>query len=330
MKKMKFKLFSALVLAFLLAASAVSFAADVPFPGSLVRVPMGTASAAGTFYLYSGGVAKVINDNVKNVEILLEVTGGSGANIALLQNKEVDLMICEAGMVWEKMNGIELEKDEPPFKNVRALTPAYVNIYACWAVDPKITKLQDLEGKKIGVSQYLSGAHLGTIKVFEALGINAEYVNTAWADSFIELADGRLQAVSGPTGHPSSPAIELESKMPTNYVSLSDEDIEKILKHIPYYSRGVIPKGTYKYLTEDYQSVENWVCLFVRDDMDEDLAYLLTKALMENNPTLVATHNTAKYSLPENIVKQPIPIHKGAAKYYREKGIEVPANLVAD
>lgn len=129
------------------------------------------------------------------------------------------------------------------------------------------------------------------------------------------------------TGHPSSPVLELETKADINFLRLTEDQIKLILENVPYYSRDVIEAGTYKALTEDYDTVSSWVVLFVRDDMDENLVYHITKAIMDNNETMVATHATAKSTIPENVVKQPMVLHPGAIKYYEEVGVEIPANL---
>lgn len=301
----------------------------VPFPDHAVQIPMGTASSSGTFYIYCGGVANVINGNVKNVEVQLESTAGSGANITLLQNGEIDLMICEAGMVYEKMHGIDLQDGEQPFENIRALTPCYVNMYSIETLDQNVKTIQEFAGKDVGVGNYLSGAHLGTEKIFQALGIEANMVNSSWGDAFTDLADGRLYGVSGPTGHPSSPILELETKAAVNYVPLQESDIQTVLDRYGYnFSKATIPAGTYNSMTEDYNTVGVWVCLYVRDDMDDNLAYHLTKAIMGNNDTMVATHALGVYSTPENIVNQSVPIHAGAMKYYQEIGIDIPADLI--
>lgn len=301
----------------------------VPFPDKPVQVPMGTASSSGTFYIYCGGVANVVNKYVPNVNIMLESTAGSGANITLLQSGEIDLMICETGMVYEKMTGMDLQAGEQPFEHVRALTPCYVNMYSAETLDPKVESLRDLAGKDVGVGNYLSGAHLGSEKIFNALGVEANLVNSSWGDAFTDLADGRLYAVSGPTGHPSSPILELETKAGVNYVKLQESDIQTILDAYGYnFSRATIPAGTYASLEDDYDTVGVWVCLFVRDDMDDDLAYHITKAIMEHNEDMTATHALGVYSIPENIVNQSVPIHPGALKYYEEAGVEIPSELI--
>ncbi len=304
---------------------------EVPFPDKKVTIAMGSATSGGTFYIYCGGVATVVGQNTKNIEIAIEATQGSGANLELLRNGSVDICISEASMGYDIMTSQGDYVGTEPFKGLRAISACYANKWMAVTLDDKITDTTQLDGKKIGVSTYMSGAHLGSIKIYEALGMkNVSYTNTPYADGFTEMFEKRLDACSMLTGHPSSPIIELETKADINYVKLTEDQINTVLTAVPAYSRDVIEAGTYKGLTEDYDTVSNWVVLYVREDMDDNLVYHIVKAIMENNETMVNTHAVAAASIPENVVKQVMPLHKGAIKYYEEIGITIPDNLKID
>lgn len=293
-----------------------------------VSLSIATGTSGGTFYVYGGGVASVVSTAIPNVEVTVEATQGASANIELLRNNSADIIICEAGMVYDAMNGTGDFEGMEKFEGVRAIAACYANKWTALTLDQSLTDTTELDGKNIGVSTYLSGADLGSRKIYGLLGMdNVTYTNTAYADGFTELYEGRLDACSMLTGHPSSPVLELETKADINFLRLTPEQIDLILENVPYYSRDVIPAGTYKAMTEDYDTVSSWVVLFVREDMDEDLVYQITKAIMENNETMVATHATAKSTIPENIVNQPMILHKGAVKYYEEVGVTIPDNL---
>jgi TRAP transporter TAXI family solute receptor len=72
-----------------------------------------------------------------------------------------------------------------------------------------------------------------------------------------------------------------------------------------------------------------WNVMICQSTLSEDLVYQLSKALFENNDYMVKIHPSATYTTPENAAKySPIPLHPGTIKYLKEKGVEVPANLV--
>ncbi|MEL7622813.1 MAG: TAXI family TRAP transporter solute-binding subunit [Clostridiales bacterium] len=304
---------------------------EVPFPDKKVTISMGSATSGGTFYIYCGGVATVVGQNTKNIEIAIEATQGSGANLELLRNGSVDICISEASMGYDIMTSQGDYAGAAPFEGLRAVAACYANKWMAVTLDKSITDTTQLDGKNIAVSTYMSGSHLGSMKVYDALGMkDVSYTTMAYADGFTEMFESRLDACSMLTGHPSSPIIELETKTDVNYVKLTEDQINTVLTAVPAYSRDMIEAGTYKGLTEDYDTVSNWVVLYVRDDMDDNLVYHIVKAIMENNETMVNTHAVAAASIPENAVKQVMPLHRGAIKYYEEAGIKIPDNLKID
>ncbi len=303
---------------------------EVPFPDSKVVLSMGTGNAGGGLYIYCGGVASVVNANTQNIEVLFEATQGSGANVELLRNGEVDIMICTADIAVEAMQGIGDYKDQEPFSNLRAIIPCYSNKWFLVTVNDKYKQIADLGGKRIGVGPYLSGAHLGAQKIYDLLGIDTEFVFTSYSDGIIEVSEGRMDGFNTLTAHPSSPVIELQTTKTINFVRFSKAEIDKILEAMPYYSRDKIPAGTYNDMTEDYETVSTWVDLFTTADLDENLVYHITKAIMENNETMVATTVNAVESIPDNVSNQPMVLHKGAIKYYREIGLDIPDSLIPE
>ena len=56
-----------------------------------------------------------------------------------------------------------------------------------------------------------------------------------------------------------------------------------------------------------------------REDLDENLVYTLTKTLFDALPDLVQTHVAAKAVSVEGGPATPLPLHPGAARFYRER-----------
>jgi TRAP-type uncharacterized transport system substrate-binding protein len=62
----------------------------------------------------------------------------------------------------------------------------------------------------------------------------------------------------------------------------------------------------------------------VHKDTSEDLVYRVLKATFERTDILVAAHKSAREIKAENIVASPIPLHRAAMRFFREKGITLP------
>jgi len=62
--------------------------------------------------------------------------------------------------------------------------------------------------------------------------------------------------------------------------------------------------------------------LVARSALSEDLVYRFTKAVFDNLPQLHAAHAAARnLTLQTALVGMPLPMHPGAERFFKEKGI---------
>jgi uncharacterized protein len=106
----------------------------------------------------------------------------------------------------------------------------------------------------------------------------------------------------------------------------SPEQIAGIRKQLPEITPSTIAAGTYRSLTKDYPTIGLYNFAVAHKDLSEDLVYRIVKAVFDNHADLVKAHPLGKETVPENIERNTLlPLHPGALRYYREKGIAVPA-----
>jgi TRAP transporter TAXI family solute receptor len=92
-----------------------------------------------------------------------------------------------------------------------------------------------------------------------------------------------------------------------------------------------IPAGTYPGQTDDLMTIAQPNFLAVRADLPEEHVYKITKTIYENLGFLQAIHKaTNAMSLEKALEGLPLPLHPGAARYFREAGLEIPARLIAN
>jgi TRAP transporter TAXI family solute receptor len=90
----------------------------------------------------------------------------------------------------------------------------------------------------------------------------------------------------------------------------------------PPFQSAQIPAGTYNGQDAAVNTaiVPNY--LVTRSDLSDELVYQMTKQLFENLPAMVSAHSAAKQINIERAAKgSPVPLHPGAAKYYKEKNV---------
>jgi TRAP transporter TAXI family solute receptor len=112
-------------------------------------------------------------------------------------------------------------------------------------------------------------------------------------------------------------------------LDFTDAQLAQIEAKFPVWSRFVVKAGTYPGQTTDIQTISQPNFLAVHPEVSEETVYLITKTIYENLPFLVSIHKaTTAMSLERAIAGLPAPLHPGAAKYYQEQGLKIPAHLM--
>jgi len=303
------------------------------------QISIGTASATGTYYPIGAAYAKVINDSVKGVYAVAEVTGGSVENMKLVSTGNADI-----GLANQMHFPIAVKGGAPfnkPITNLRALFPLsgkkYVMKHAYQVVvlqDSDIHSLLDLKGKKVGVGPAGSGTEVYTKRIFQSLGMTYKDITprfSSYTESVMAMQDGNLDAMILHSAVPTGAVVELGSTRKIRLVNLKEETIEKVMKDWGF-NRKTIPAGSYEWQKEDATTVVSaHHAIFVNKDMDPELAYKLTKAAMEHKERIWASNPAARnfdeYGVELGHLVLP-PLHPGAIKFFKEFGVKIPDSVI--
>jgi TRAP transporter TAXI family solute receptor len=114
-------------------------------------------------------------------------------------------------------------------------------------------------------------------------------------------------------------------------LDVTDEQMAAMDGGRDLWTRYVIPAGTYPNQDADWNTIAQPNFLATNADIPEENVYLITKTIYENLPFLQAIHPaTQAMALERAIAGLPAPLHPGAARYYSEQGIDIPARLIAN
>ncbi|MGA1862745.1 TAXI family TRAP transporter solute-binding subunit [Deferribacter thermophilus] len=301
-----------------------------------------TATTGGTYYPVGVAIGTLISIKLaKKYKITATAinSAGSGENIQMLKNKEADLAILQALFGAMAYNGKGLYEGKP-VKDFRSITMLWLNVehFSLLKKYSKTGNIMDLKGlgKKFSIGKRGSGTEGSGRVILGALGIEIgkdiipEFLG--YNASAQAMMDGRIVGMNTPAGPPVSAVTQLFAQLGAKKVVLlefTDEQLEKIRKEYPIWIRYIIKKGTYPGLNKDIHTIAQPNFLAVRPDLPEETVYLITKTIYENLPFLHNIHKATKaMSLDKAIDGLPVPLHPGAAKFYKEKGIKIPANLL--
>lgn len=293
------------------------------------QLSIATGGTGGVYYPLAGGFGSIIAKELPGVTATAQVTGGSVANLQLISTGKADVCFTQVDAAWDAMNG----KGKFPAKiNVRTLVVMYPNHMQVVTVDGTgISKVEDMKGKRISTGAPGSATEVFAFRVLEAAGIDPEKdikkERLSVAESANALKDKKIDAFFFVAGLPTSSVTDLAATPNTKIKILDIAHFTAKMneKYGPLYAEAVIPKATYSGMDADAKNITVWNTMSVMDTFPEDMAYNLTKIMLEKREDLAKVHAEGGNIKPElqSIKRAGIPFHPGALKYFKEKGIKV-------
>ena len=287
------------------------------------KLTMGTGGTTGTYYAFGGVIANVINSKDVGVNINVQSTGASKANIYLVNDGEADLAIVQNDVMDYGYNGTDLFAEEGAASEFATVGALYAEV--CQVVSTKdITSIADLKGKRVSVGDAGSGVEFNARQILEIYGMtfdDIEVNNLSFGDSSDALKDGKIDAFFCTAGAPTTAIVELATTNDINLLEVDDEHAAKLAAAYPYYTTYPIPGGSYKGVDEDVQTVAIKATLICSPNLAEETVYNLTKAIFENQAEIAAAHAKGEeLSLEYAVTGVSVPFHPGAEKYFKEAG----------
>ena len=113
---------------------------------------------------------------------------------------------------------------------------------------------------------------------------------------------------------------DLAASLPIVVVPIPADVVRRVGRDV--YRPAVIPAGTYDGQTEAAETAAIQNVLVTHEGVPQDVVYRMTKAMFEHLDQLVAAHVAAR-DISRDIAAEglPVPLHPGAAAYYKEAGL---------
>ena len=294
-----------------------------------VRLSIATGGTGGVYYPYGGGLAKIISENVKGAQATAEVTSASVDNMKFVKDGKADIAFTLADTLDDSYKGNAAFKE---FGKVpaNALAVLYTNFTHVIALaDKGINKIADLKGKVVSTGAAGSGTEVIAFRVLEAAGLNPttdiQKQSLNAQPSVDAMKDGKIDAFFWSGGLPTPAVTDLANTPRMQWRLLSNDDVLTTLQTKygkELYYKVSVAKTSYPGMTADVSVVGVANVLVVNEKMEESLAYDITKVLFDKQAALVAIHPEANnLKLDTAVTGSPVPFHKGAIKFYREKRV---------
>lgn len=299
---------------------------DAPVTATLLQ-----GSPSGLWFMLSNGIAECLNQEYPGT--IIQITPGSvETNVTRMVNGEADFILTHNNIAIDTMRQLQ-EQAEP--------SPGVVGIAAFYPSPSQLVlrsnlgveTLDEIIENKIPITLSVGAVgsamdqtfyrvleQYGTTKE-EMEGWGCEFVSVSLADVGQRFAD---KAVDGYFVVVSSPApVIVENALNEDMVliSYSDEVIDAMCENYGY-DRFLIPKETYSFLSQDYETFTGRTILATTDTISDEVGYKMAKAIYENLDYIKLIYASLKDLTAESMVGDiKIPMHPGAALYYKEVGL---------
>jgi len=285
------------------------------------KIRISTGPTGGGFDPLGEGLAQAYAKSFTSISVETHPSAGAVANVEAIQRNEADVGFTFADVAYvayvRGLGGVSQPYDRLRAIAVLQLTPLHFVVRA----RSGITTIGDLRNKRVSMGPPGTGTSLIVQLLFEAFGVPFSSVKVRplqFNDAARQLAEGTLDAMFDDAIYPAE-SVRLATKDGAKLLPLVGSPIERLRHEYPFFRTAVIPKGSYPGVTEVIHTIGVDSLLICRRDLDESVVYDLTKHFFEALPALSSSLDALRFMDLDQSPATPIPLHDGAARYYRER-----------
>jgi TRAP transporter TAXI family solute receptor len=291
-------------------------------------VTIASGWVVGVYYPLAGAMSRIVYKvRDLNIRATVESSGASVANAQLIGSGDADFALLQNDIAYYAYNGVTLSAFQgKPIKNMGGVFTIYPELVHVVATKSSgIKSIKELKGKKVVLGPQGSGTEANAVQILEAYGlkvgeVQAERIDAAAAAD--QLKDGRVDAAFFTTGLGSAVIVDTFITGKVTLVPVAGPEAEVLIKKYPFYTSVKVPANTYKEQGEA-STVAVMAMMAARADLPEDLVYKFTKAIFDDLKQFHEAHAAARNLTLETALNgMPIPLHPGAERFYREKGVK--------
>ena len=301
---------------------------------------IGTGGMIGTYFPVGGVIANAISNppgsracndggscGVKGMIATAVATDGSVANVAGIGSGRMQSAFVQSDVAYWAFNGTGTYEGRAKVEELRAIANLYPeSIHVVARKGAGITTVRDLKGKRVSLDERGSGTLVDARLILAAYGLSeadvkAEYLKSRQAGD--KLKEGSLDAFLSVSGWPEGAIAELAASTSIDLIAIDGPEAESLIRQYNFFSADEIPDGAYKNIAS-VKTVSVNAIWATSSKQPDDLIYNVTSALWNDNTRKLLDSGHAKgraIRLETAVRGLGVPLHVGAEKSYREKGV---------
>jgi TRAP transporter TAXI family solute receptor len=288
-----------------------------------------TGGTGGTYYPLGGMLAQLISNKAsvdgRKFAATAEAAGASVGNAKLLGSKEIESAFVAADILDQAYNG-KAQFANAPIRNLRALGALYPEtVQLVVRANSGINSVKDLKGKSISSGAPGSGQYQLVTDLLRVNGLSRNDVkedSSSFTQAMDKIKDGNLDATLITAGTPVAAITDAAQSHPIRILPLAGAEVAALLKEQPYYTQVNLPVNTYRGQAAVVPTIAVMAVWTTHDGVPDNVAYEVTKALYENTAIMGQVHVQGRnITLQTATAVGSVPMHPGALRYFREKGL---------
>ena len=293
------------------------------------EILIGTGSKDGVYYYAGKAICRIVNTKVKGVSCSVVSTAGSLYNLSNVRDGGLDIGIAQSDWQYHAVKGTGPVKFmDGSFQNLRALFSLHAEPFTLVVRrDAGITRLDEIVGHRVNIGNPGSGQRATMEVVMRAMNWSkkdfklVEELNAS--EQSFALCNNRIQAMVYTVGHPNASVAKAARLCNATIATVDGPVIDKLVANNPYYAYTDIPGGLYPGIQDPVRTFGVKATVVASSDLSADTVYRIVQALFDNLDKFRKLHPAFNVLRPEQMVRDGISaeLHKGAEKYYREKGL---------
>jgi hypothetical protein len=311
---------------------------------------IGTAAIGGSFFEIGGVVASAISTPVEGAACargggcgvpglvaVAEATQGSVENVRLVNSGQIESGFVQADLAAMAYAGAGPFADDGPMRRLRAIASLFPEaLHIVVRVDSPIRSVDDLAGKVVAIGDLGSGTAANARVLLAAAGFGENDVvrkNLRPSQGAEEMKAGTVDAMILAGSYPVPAIQELAASTPVRLVPITGTIVERLEAKFPFYGEATIPAGAYRNVDTDTRTVGFSALWVVRDDADEALIHDIARAAWSDSAAQIYAGLDPigrQIKLTNSLKGLSLPLHSGAARFYREKGLSLETVPLAD
>lgn len=284
------------------------------------RIRLHTGPHGGGFFPLGEQIVGAIGGRIAGVRIENVSSPGAVSNVQALQDGEAELGFTFADVAYIAYSG-QLTADARPFERLRAIAVLQVTpIVLAARADLPIHGPADLRGRSVGLGPSGSGTALTARLILKAFGLDPSALRLetiGFQEAATRLVDGTLDAMFDNAINQSD-SLQRAIEGGARLVPIEGPSVDGLRHEYPFLKLTAISRAMYPGIPRPVHTIGVDGVLICRSDLDERLVYNLTKQLFLSLEAL-SERGALRSMTVDQASATPIPLHDGAARYYRER-----------